>query len=313
MRPYPELAAPRNKQITRDVLVLLALAIALDGASDVHGVAVHDHRLGHLVDEGRQLLAALGKAVGDVVAAVDVGQQAVRVGRADQVEPAELLGRLGVRAVGHRQRLLNAAAGGSLHIEGLGEDLLDIGGDGSLFFFHALDAFDAFDALDGFDAFDRTDTFDALGRLVLDERVAAGRITIEDGRISAVDLEQYVRGTGLEHSLIELVKLRASYMNGCAFCVDMHTKDALAQGEDLQRILLLNAWEETELFTPEEKILLKVTEEITLISEKGLSDATYKKAVQLLGENYLAQVIMAIIAINAWNRVSVSTLKPIPA
>jgi alkylhydroperoxidase family enzyme len=93
----------------------------------------------------------------------------------------------------------------------------------------------------------------------------------------------------------------------------MHTKDALKNGEDLQRILLLNAWEETALFTAEEKILLKVTEEVTLISERGLSDATYQKAVQLLGENYLAQTIMAIIAINAWNRLSVSTLKPIAA
>ncbi|WP_026966910.1 carboxymuconolactone decarboxylase family protein [Algoriphagus terrigena] len=130
---------------------------------------------------------------------------------------------------------------------------------------------------------------------------------------SLFPIEKYLQQSELTSIHKELIKIRASQINKCAFCIDMHTKDALAQGENLQRILLLNAWEETELFTPEEKILLKVTAEITLISEKGLSDATYKKAVQLLGENYLAQAIMAIIAINAWNRLSVSTLKPIPA
>ena len=133
------------------------------------------------------------------------------------------------------------------------------------------------------------------------------------GYQSLFSIEKYLQQSGLTHTHKELIKIRASQLNKCAFCIDMHTKDALSQGESLQRILLLNAWEETELFTPEEKILLKVTEEVTLISEKGLSTDTYKKAVQLLGENYLAQTIMAIIAINAWNRLSVSTLKPIPA
>lgn len=133
------------------------------------------------------------------------------------------------------------------------------------------------------------------------------------GYQSLFSIEKYLQQSGLTHTHKELIKIRASQLNKCAFCIDMHTKDALSQGESLQRILLLNAWEETELFTPEEKILFKVTEEVTLISEKGLSTDTYKKAVQLLGENYLAQTIMAIIAINAWNRLSVSTLKPIPA
>lgn len=133
------------------------------------------------------------------------------------------------------------------------------------------------------------------------------------GYQSLFPIEKYLQQSELSHTHKELIKIRASQINKCAFCIDMHTKDALAQGESLQRILLLNAWNETELFTPEEKILLKVTEEVTLISESGLSSDTYSKAVKLLGENYLAQVIMAIIAINAWNRLSVSTLKPIPA
>ena len=130
---------------------------------------------------------------------------------------------------------------------------------------------------------------------------------------SLFTIEKYLQQSELSHTHKELIKIRASQINKCAFCIDMHTKDALAQGESLQRILLLNAWNETELFTPEEKILLQVTEEVTLISENGLSTETYAKAVDLLGENYLAQAIMAIIAINAWNRLSVSTLKPIPA
>ncbi|GAB3234456.1 carboxymuconolactone decarboxylase family protein [Algoriphagus aestuariicola] len=133
------------------------------------------------------------------------------------------------------------------------------------------------------------------------------------GYQSLFGIEKYLQQSTLSHTHKELIKIRASQINKCAFCIDMHTKDALAQGESLQRILLLNAWNETELFSPEEKILLKVTEEVTLISENGLSTGTYEKAVQLLGENYLAQAIMAIIAINAWNRLSVSTLKPIPA
>ncbi|MBN7811079.1 carboxymuconolactone decarboxylase family protein [Algoriphagus sp. H41] len=133
------------------------------------------------------------------------------------------------------------------------------------------------------------------------------------GYQSLFPIEKYLQQSQLTHTHKELIKIRASQINKCAFCIDMHTKDALAQGESLQRILLLNAWEETELFTPEEKILLKVTEEVTLIAESGLSSETYTQAVQVLGENYLAQAIMAIIAINAWNRLSVSTLKPIPA
>jgi AhpD family alkylhydroperoxidase len=133
------------------------------------------------------------------------------------------------------------------------------------------------------------------------------------GYQSLFGIEKYLQQSALGATHKELIKIRASQINKCAFCIDMHTKDALKNGEDLQRILLLNAWEETSLFSPEERILLKVTEEVTLISEKGLSNATYQQAVQLLGENYLAQAIMAIIAINAWNRVSVSTCKPIPA
>lgn len=132
------------------------------------------------------------------------------------------------------------------------------------------------------------------------------------GYQSLFGIEKYLQQSALSATHKELIKIRASQINKCAFCIDMHTKEALSQGESMQRILLLNAWEETSLFTPEERILLKLTEEVTLIHNQGLSSETYNEALNLLGENYLAQAIMAIIAINAWNRVSVSTCKPIP-
>lgn len=120
-------------------------------------------------------------------------------------------------------------------------------------------------------------------------------------------LEGYLATTQLTKSHKELVKIRASQINGCAFCIDMHTKDALKAGETVQRIFLLNAWRETELFTEEEKLVLAITEEVTLIHNGGLSDDTYKKAEQKFDRNYIAQIIMAVATINAWNRIAIST------
>ena len=109
----------------------------------------------------------------------------------------------------------------------------------------------------------------------------------------------------------ELIKIRASQINGCAFCLNMHTQDALRLGETNQRIFMLNAWKETELFTPKERVILAMTEEITLISRSGLSHTTYQEAIDLLGEEYTAEVIFVIITINAWNRIAIATNKPI--
>ncbi|MGY5252240.1 carboxymuconolactone decarboxylase family protein [Sphingobacterium spiritivorum] len=119
-------------------------------------------------------------------------------------------------------------------------------------------------------------------------------------------LEQYIQASDVSKTHLELIKIRASQINGCAFCLDMHTKDALKKGETNQRIFLLNAWKETTLFTEEERVILSMTEEVTLIHEHGLSEATYLKAVELLGEQYVAQVLMAIVTINGWNRIAVS-------
>ena len=120
-------------------------------------------------------------------------------------------------------------------------------------------------------------------------------------------LEGYLATTELSKTHKELIKIRASQINRCAFCIDMHTKDALKNGETNQRIFLLNAWRETELFSEEEKVILELTEEVTLIHNRGLSDETYNRAEQVFDQNYIAQLIMAIVTINAWNRIAISS------
>src|SRR5919205_3415515 len=120
-------------------------------------------------------------------------------------------------------------------------------------------------------------------------------------------LERYLTATGLDNKLRELVKIRASQINGCAFCIDLHTKDARTMGESEQRIYALNAWQETPFFTPEERAALALTEAITLVAETGVPDEVYEEARRLFGEERLAELIMAVVAINAWNRIAIST------
>ena len=120
-------------------------------------------------------------------------------------------------------------------------------------------------------------------------------------------LSGYVESTPVDKTRKELIKIRASQINGCAFCIDMHTKEALKIGETTQRIFLLNAWKETDLFTAEEKAVLQLTEEVTLIHQGGVKEATYQQAEQLFGTEYVAQLIMNIVTINAWNRIAIST------
>ncbi|GAB3968062.1 carboxymuconolactone decarboxylase family protein [Spirosoma terrae] len=119
-------------------------------------------------------------------------------------------------------------------------------------------------------------------------------------------LEKYLGASDLTKTHKELIKIRASQINGCAFCIDMHTKDARKAGETEQRIYALSAWREAPFFTEEERAILALTEEVTLITGR-VSDATYQRAEALLGSSYLAQVIMAIVTINAWNRIAVTT------
>jgi AhpD family alkylhydroperoxidase len=121
-------------------------------------------------------------------------------------------------------------------------------------------------------------------------------------------LENYVRTSGISATHKELIKIRTSQINGCAFCIDMHTRDARKNGETEQRIYLLNAWREINgLYTEEERALLALTEEVTLIHQHGVSDETYTKAIAAFGEERVAQIIVAIMAINAWNRMAIAT------
>ena len=119
-------------------------------------------------------------------------------------------------------------------------------------------------------------------------------------------MEQYIKNSQLPALLREMIKIRASQINGCAYCIDMHTQEALKIGETQRRIFALSAWKESPLFTAEERAVLQLTEEVTLISEKGVSDETYDKVLKLYGENALAQIIMQVIIINSWNRIAVS-------
>ncbi|HUI33228.1 MAG: carboxymuconolactone decarboxylase family protein [Dysgonamonadaceae bacterium] len=121
-----------------------------------------------------------------------------------------------------------------------------------------------------------------------------------------LELEKYVANSGLERPLYELVKIRASQINGCAFCLDMHTKDARKAGETEQRIYALNAWRETPFYTNRERAALDWTEALTLISENEIPDSLYQATQEYFTENEMITLTMAIIAINGWNRLAIS-------
>jgi AhpD family alkylhydroperoxidase len=120
-------------------------------------------------------------------------------------------------------------------------------------------------------------------------------------------LEGYLTASRLIKTHRDLIKIRASQINKCAYCIDLHTQDALKNGETQQRLFLVSAWAETDLFSQEEKVVLAITEELTLIHQAGLSETTYCQAKQVFDESYIAQIIMAVVSINAWNRIAVST------
>jgi len=121
-----------------------------------------------------------------------------------------------------------------------------------------------------------------------------------------IELDNYIAGTSLTPLQREMIKIRASQINGCAYCVNKHTKDARTLGETEQRIYLLPVWRESPQFNEEERLILEMTEEITLLHQHGLSEGVYQRAIALFGEEKTAHVIMAIININAWNRIGVS-------
>jgi len=118
-------------------------------------------------------------------------------------------------------------------------------------------------------------------------------------------LEAYIRNSGLEPSLLELIKLRASQINGCAYCIDMHTKDARAGGETEQRLYGLTAWRETPFYSERERAALKWTEALTLISETHAPDEVYEEARKHFSEVEMVNLTMAIVTINSWNRLAI--------
>jgi AhpD family alkylhydroperoxidase len=122
-------------------------------------------------------------------------------------------------------------------------------------------------------------------------------------------LEDYIRTCGLDDRHLELIKIRASQINGCAYCIDLHTSDALTKGMEARHIFLLDAWAEAEVFDEQEKLILAMTEEITMISKGGLTDHTYDNARRYFDDHYLAKIILAIVTINSWNRIAISTKK----
>lgn len=124
-----------------------------------------------------------------------------------------------------------------------------------------------------------------------------------------LELEKYVGGSGLEKSIYELVKLRASQINGCAYCIDMHSKDARRAGESEQRLYALSAWRETSFYSERERAALAWTEAMTLISENDISDALYKSATEHFNDKELLALTMAIVAINGWNRLAIGFRK----
>jgi AhpD family alkylhydroperoxidase len=121
-----------------------------------------------------------------------------------------------------------------------------------------------------------------------------------------LDTERQVRESGMETPLLDLVKTRASQINGCAWCLDMHSKDARARGETEQRLYLLSAWREAPFYSERERAALAWTEAVTQIATQGVSDELYAEARRHFDEKSLVDLTLAIVAINAWNRMNVA-------
>ncbi|MDA7025006.1 carboxymuconolactone decarboxylase family protein [Bacillus sp. CLL-7-23] len=129
------------------------------------------------------------------------------------------------------------------------------------------------------------------------------------GYVGMLELEKAQRTSSIDPVLKELIKVRASQLNGCAFCLDMHTKDARKNGETEQRLYALNTWREAPFYTEKERAVLAMTEAITCIADKGLPDDVYQNLRKFFNETETAELIMAAVTINAWNRIAITTLK----
>lgn len=139
---------------------------------------------------------------------------------------------------------------------------------------------------------------------VMEERLNYAKVS-PDALKAMRELEKYVTASGLEHPLCELIKTRASQINGCAYCIDTHTKDARKAGETEQRLYALNAWRETPFYTDRKRAALEWTEALTLISKNDISDSLYNSVRKHFDEKEIVALSMAIIAINGWNRLAI--------
>ncbi|WP_328411374.1 carboxymuconolactone decarboxylase family protein [Streptomyces violaceus] len=139
----------------------------------------------------------------------------------------------------------------------------------------------------------------ALKKITPDVSAAMG--SLHSAAVSAA------RDAKVEPELLELVRIRASQINGCAFCLDMHTRDARAQGETEQRLYTLNAWRETPFFTERERAALALTEAVTLVHDGRVPDEVYAEAAEVFDENQIAALIWAATVINAYNRIAIAT------
>lgn len=130
---------------------------------------------------------------------------------------------------------------------------------------------------------------------------------------AVLGLERYVRTSGLDKALYELIKIRASQLNGCAFCLDMHHRDARAGGEDQRRLDVLSVWREApEMFSDRERAALAFTESVTLIADNGVPDDVWDDARKHFDHAGMVQLLMAASVINVWNRLAISTRQELP-
>lgn len=143
----------------------------------------------------------------------------------------------------------------------------------------------------------------------MDRRLDYAKVAPEVSRAMS-GLQRAVNQSGLEGPLLEMVKIRSSQINGCAFCLDMHWKDALAAGEDVQRLYMLDAWREAPCYSERERAALAWTEAVTLVAATHIPDDVYELARKSFSEQELVNLTLAIITINGWNRLAIGFRTP---
>ena len=137
------------------------------------------------------------------------------------------------------------------------------------------------------------------------------RTTFPEALKAMIGLEVAVRSSSLEPALLELVKMRVSQLNGCGYCLDMHSKDAIAQGEEPQRLHLVATWQEAPCYTLRERAALAWCEALTMLPQRGAPDAIYAAVKELFNDTEVVALTLAIVAINGWNRLAVGLRTPV--